>query len=188
MNVPNYLTLLRIVIAFLCMAFTLWNNILSLITALLLFILASFTDFLDGFIARKYNNVSDLGKLLDPIADKILILGIFLAFLKLDIINVWMVIIIMAREFVITGVRLFALNRGYVLEARRFGKHKTASQMAGVIYVFTVLILIRIFPQSAVISLLYYKGIPVFMWYIVIVTAFSGIHYLWANRKIIRNF
>jgi len=170
------------------MAFTLWNNIISLTVAFLLFILASFTDFLDGFIARRYNKVSDLGKLLDPIADKILILGVFLAFLALGRINIWMVIIIMIREFIITGVRLFALNRGYVLEARKFGKHKTVSQMVGVIYIFIVLILMQVFPHSRIISFFYHKGISLLMWYIVIVTAFSGIHYLWANRRVIRNF
>jgi len=152
-----------------------------------MFLLASFTDFLDGFIARKYGKVSDLGKLLDPIADKILILGVFLAFLVLGLVNIWMIIIIMMREFIITGVRLFGLTRGYVLEAKRFGKHKTASQMVGVNYIFIVLILSRIFKNSDIINFLYEKGIPLLMWYIVIVTAFSGIHYLWANRKIIRN-
>jgi len=188
MNIPNYLTLSRIVIAFLCMAFMLWNNLFSLVTAFLLFILASFTDFLDGFIARRYNKVSDLGKLFDPIADKILILGVFLAFLALGIINIWMVIIIMTREFIITGVRLFAINKGYILGARRFGKHKTASQMIGVIYIFAVLILRKMLPESTIILFLYDKGVPLLMWYIVIVTAFSGIHYLWVNRRIIKNF
>ena len=185
---PNYLTLSRIVIAFLCMALTLWNNNFSLIVAFLLFILASFTDFIDGFIARKYNKISDLGKLLDPIADKILILGIFLAFLVLGIINIWMVIIIMTREFIITGVRLLGLSRGYALAARKFGKHKTASQMIGIIYIFIVLILKHILAQNAIVLFLYNKGIPFLMWYIVVVTASSGIHYLWANRKIVRNF
>ncbi len=188
MNLPNYLTFLRIVLSFLCVIFTLKFNLLSLCLAFTMFICASLTDFLDGFIARKYGKVSDLGKLLDPIADKILVLGVFLAFLVLGIVNIWMVIVIMMREFIITGVRLFALSRGRVLEAKRFGKHKTFSQVVCINYIFIVVILSKILKDNATVDFLYEKGIPLFMWYVVVVTAFSGVHYLWANRRIIRNF
>jgi len=188
MHIPNYLTLLRILMSFICVALIITGKLFPLIVSFILFLSASLTDFLDGFIARKRNKVSDLGKLLDPIADKILIVGVFLSFLVIKVINVWMVIVIITREFIITGVRLFALSRGYVLEARKFGKHKTFSQMLGINVIFVVLIMSKIFQDSKFVSFLYDKGIGVLMWYIVIVTAFSGIHYLWANRKIIKNF
>ncbi len=188
MNLPNYLTILRIVLSFLCVIFILRFDLLSFCLAFMMFICASLTDFFDGFIARKYGKVSDLGKLLDPIADKILVLGVFLAFLVLDIVNIWMVIVIMMREFIITGVRLFVLSRGRVLEAKRFGKHKTFSQMVGINYIFIVVILSKILKDNAIVGFLYEKGIPLLMWYVVVVTAFSGVHYLWANRRIIKNF
>ncbi|MCM8824517.1 MAG: CDP-diacylglycerol--glycerol-3-phosphate 3-phosphatidyltransferase [Candidatus Omnitrophica bacterium] len=188
MNVSNCLTISRIIIAFFCIGLIIKNNLISLSVSFLLFLIASFTDFLDGFIARKKNKISDLGKLLDPIADKILVLGIFLSFLVVKIINVWMVIVIMIREFIITGLRLLALNRGYVLEAKKAGKHKTLSQMLGINFIFVILILKKIFTQNKLIDFLYQTVIPLFMWYIVIITAFSGLQYLWINRKIIRDF
>ena len=188
MNIPNLLTVSRIVLSFVCVALILKGGFLSLVGALAIFLGASFTDFLDGFLARKKGNISDLGKLLDPIADKVLILGVLLAFLVLRVINIWMIIIIMTREFIITGVRLFALNRGQVLEAKKFGKHKTLSQMVGINFIFIVLIVDKIFVDNKIIGLLRDKGIAIVMWYVVLITTFSGIHYLWANRKIIRNF
>ena len=188
MNLPNYLTISRILLTLLCVMFILKDNLSSLAVAFLFFLAASFTDFLDGFIARKKYTVSDLGKLLDPIADKILILGVFLAFLATNIINIWIVIVIMLREFIITGVRLFALNQGYILAAKRFGKHKTFSQFVVVSYIFIVLILKKIYPSNFAIDLLYHRGISLSMWYIAAITVLSGAQYLWANRKIIKNF
>ncbi len=192
MNIPNMLTVSRMILAFICVALITWHplagGIVSLVGAFILFLIASLTDLLDGLIARKQGCISDLGKLLDPIADKILILGVFLAFLVLEIVNVWMVIVIMMREFVITGLRLFALNRGIVLEARKFGKHKTFSQVLGINYIFIILILGKLLPGNSTVELFYDAGIPFLMWYIVIITAGSGLHYLWVNRKIIKNF
>lgn len=188
MNIPNYLTLLRIAISFICIGLVIKNSFLSLIVAFILFLIASLTDFLDGFIARKKGDISDLGKLLDPIADKILIIGIFLSFLVIRIVNVWMVVVIMTREFFITGVRLFALNRGYVLEAKRWGKHKTFSQMLGINVIFVILIMSKMFPSNPVIAFFLDRGIFILVLYIALITAFSGFHYLWVNRKIIKNF
>ena len=87
---------------------------------LIVFIFASFTDFLDGHIARKKSVISDLGKIMDPVADKILIIGTFLAFLEKGIVNSWLVIIIMVREFLITGMRLFALRQDKVIDSEEF--------------------------------------------------------------------
>lgn len=188
MNVANRLTILRLLLAFICIGLILKNSFISLSVALAIFCLASLTDFLDGFLARKKNLVSDLGKLLDPIADKILIIGVFCAFLELGIINTWMVSLIMLREFIITGLRLYGLNKGIILEAKRLGKHKTFSQVVGVFVIFLTLILSKITPQSLFVFFLYQKFIPILMWYIVIITLFSGIYYFWVNRRAIRTF
>lgn len=188
MNLPNKLTILRIILAFICIGFILRNSFSSLIIAFIIFSLASITDFLDGYIARKRNLISDLGKILDPIADKILIIGVFCALLELGIINSWMVILIMFREFIITGLRLYGLNKGIVLEARKLGKHKTVSQVIGIFIILLALILSKIIPESSTVSFLYGKLIPLLMWYIVIITLSSGVYYFWVNRKAIRTF
>lgn len=188
MNIPNRLTILRIILSFICIGFILQNSLFSFLIAFVIFSLASITDFLDGYIARKRNLISDLGKILDPIADKILIIGVFCAFLELGIVNSWMVSLIMFREFIITGLRLYGLNKGIVLEAKNFGKHKTVSQVIGIFVILIALILSKIMPGSLIVSFLFGKFIPALMWYIVIITVSSGIYYFWVNRKVIRTF
>ena len=188
MNTPNKLTFLRIILAFICIGFILSDTLLSLILALIVFGLASLTDFLDGYLARKHNLISDLGKIIDPIADKILIIGVFCAFLELRVVNTWMVSVIMLREFIVTGLRLYALNKGVVLEAKSFGKHKTLSQVIGICIIFITLIILRIFPQAPVALFCYTRVIPFVMYYIVIITLFSGVYYFWLNRRAIRTF
>lgn len=187
MNISNKLTISRIVLTFICIGLILRNTFNSLILAFLIFLIASLTDFLDGFMARRKNLVSDLGKILDPIADKILIIGVFLAFLQVGVINAWMVSVIMLREFIITSLRLYSLNKGIVLEAQVLGKHKTVSQIIGIITIFLTLILLKICLNSAVI---FFHGrvIPLIMWYIVVITLYSGVNYLWVNRQIIKTF
>ena len=186
MNTPNKLTILRVILSFVCIGLILRNSFVSLFSALIIFGLASLTDFLDGYIARKNNLISDLGRLLDPIADKILVIGIFCAFLELKIVSAWMVSLIMLREFIITGLRLYGLNKGVVLEAKKFGKHKTFSQILGIIIIFIIIILNKKFSENLVTTFLYYKFIPILMWYIVSITLFSGIYYFWINRRAIR--
>lgn len=188
MNIANKLTISRILLAFICIGFVLADSLVSLIIALVVFILASLTDFLDGYLARKRNLISDLGKLLDPIADKILIIGVFCAFLELGVINAWMVSLIMLREFIITGLRLYGLNKGVVLEARRLGKHKTISQVVGIGVIFLSLILSKVLPQSKAVVILQGWLIPILMWYIVAITLLSGVYYFWVNRRTIRTF
>jgi len=188
MNTPNKLTILRILLAFVCIGLIIKNSFLSVILAFIVFSLASITDFFDGFLARKNNLVSDLGKLLDPIADKILIIGVFCAFLQLGIINAWMVSVIMFREFVVTGLRFYGLSKGVILEARSLGKNKTLSQIIGAFIILIFLILAKIFPGSQIVYFFQQTLIPLLMWYIVIITLYSGVYYFWANRRSIRTF
>ena len=188
MNIANKLTILRILLAFICIGFILADSLFSLVVAFIIFLIASVTDFLDGYLARKYDLISDLGRLLDPIADKILIIGVFCAFLELGVINAWMVSLIMLREFIITGLRFYGLNKGVILEARRLGKHKTLSQVIGIGIIFISLILFKVLPQNKAVNFFNQLFIPVLMWYIVSITLLSGVYYFWVNRRTIRTF
>ncbi len=188
MNTSNKLTFLRIFLAFFCVGFILLDTFFFHLVALILFVSASLTDFFDGYLARKNNNVTDLGKILDPIADKILVIGVFAAFVEINLISAWMVVVILLREFIITSLRFYGLHKNVVLEAQRFGKHKTFSQVLGILIIFSFLILSKTFPESAATRFLSDFGITIIMWYIVAVTLFSGINYFWQNRQVIKTF
>ncbi|MBQ8541333.1 MAG: CDP-diacylglycerol--glycerol-3-phosphate 3-phosphatidyltransferase [Clostridia bacterium] len=133
MNLPNKLTLLRIVLVPVCMALMLTGHFYI---ALGVFIVASITDFLDGYIARKNNLVTSFGKIMDPLADKILVFGALLCFLQLGFINSWCVAIILAREFFVTGMRVVAVDKGKVIAASWWGKVKTNVQLFAVMFGF----------------------------------------------------
>ena len=133
MNLPNKLTLIRIVLVPVCMALMLTGHFYI---ALGVFIVASITDFFDGYIARKNNLVTSFGKIMDPLADKILVFGALLCFLQLGFINAWCVVIILAREFFVTGMRVVAVDKGKVIAASWWGKVKTNVQMFAVILGF----------------------------------------------------
>jgi CDP-diacylglycerol--glycerol-3-phosphate 3-phosphatidyltransferase len=117
------------------------KGLLAKSMAFAVFSLACATDFLDGYIARRYGLITNLGKLLDPIADKILVLSAFLAFVEMRIIPAWMVVIIILRELMITGIRVHAANQGKILAASLVGKHKTVSQMVSIFVIVGVMIL-----------------------------------------------
>lgn len=148
MNLPNKLSLLRIILIPFTLLFMLpisiygfepsgWNAFINnhgLIVAAILFIVASLTDLLDGKIARKYNLVTDLGKFLDSLADKMLIIGVLLAFVELGRVSAWFVMIICLREFMVTGIRMVASSHGVVMAAKMIGKIKTTIQMIAIIY------------------------------------------------------
>jgi CDP-diacylglycerol---glycerol-3-phosphate 3-phosphatidyltransferase len=186
-NLPNQLTILRIILALVCIYLILLNTLNSLIAALIIFGIAALTDYFDGQIARRHNLITNLGKLLDPIADKILIIGVFLAFLELDLINFWIVMIIILREFVITGLRLIALKQNKVLAAEAYGKHKMISQIVAIIVILIIAILFKFFSHHIIVNWLYNDVIDLFMWYVLLITIFSGGYYLWKNKQVIKN-
>lgn len=132
MNLPNKLTLLRIilVVPFIILLMYGYN-----IAALVIFAIASITDFFDGYIARKYNLITDFGKLMDPLADKILVLAALILFVELKYIPAWVVIIILSREFFVTGIRIIASAKGDVIPADKSGKYKTVTQMIAIIII-----------------------------------------------------
>ena len=134
MNLPNKLTCLRVVMIPFCVFFLLTDFVPgSRIIALLIFLAASFTDYLDGHIARSRNLVTNFGKFMDPLADKLLVCSVLICFVQMGMLPAWMVIIIIAREFIISGFRLIASDAGIVIAASWWGKTKTVTQMALII-------------------------------------------------------
>ena len=136
MNLPNKLTVLRVIMIPFFVAALLYDggaNQNMRYVAAALFIIASLTDMLDGKIARKYNLVTNFGKFMDPLADKLLVCSALICMIELRELPAWMVIIIISREFIISGFRLVASDNGVVIAASYWGKFKTTFQMIGVV-------------------------------------------------------
>ncbi len=147
--------------------------------AAVVFILASITDMVDGNIARKNNMVTELGKFLDPVADKLLVTSALIAFIRTDNLSVWAVFIIIAREFIVTGFRVIAAGRGVIIAADKWGKIKTVIQIVAI-----VAILIRNFPISLITD--FPLGM-ILMYIAVVLTVISGINYIAKNAKVLGN-
>ena len=135
MNLPNKLTILRTVMIpfFILFLYTDWFHGYDKIIAAVIFIAASLTDMLDGKIARKYNLVTNFGKFMDPLADKLLVCSAMICLVEMGRIPAWIVIVIISREFIISGFRLIAAEQGIVIAASYWGKFKTTFQMIAVI-------------------------------------------------------
>ncbi|MCQ9207966.1 MAG: CDP-diacylglycerol--glycerol-3-phosphate 3-phosphatidyltransferase [Omnitrophica bacterium] len=189
MNLANKITLSRIGLTFVFMFFLFSQGLVAKYLALITFVFASLTDLLDGHIARKRKTENDFGRLMDPIADKILVLAAFLAFVEMKIIPAWMVIIIIFRELVITGLRIIAATRGKVLSASLAGKHKTVSQMVAIISILIFLII----KESAqglwgpVWELWFERSVFYLMLVTVIFTLISGLSYIIRNKPTLFN-
>ena len=138
MNLPNQLTLARLLVTlpFVAALSVDWPGTKTF--ALCLFLLASLTDYADGIIARRYNLVSVFGQLMDPLVDKVMTMSAFICLVALRDIPAWVVIVILSREFLVTGLRLIAASRGRTLPAEKLGKHKTAWQIATIVYFLAV--------------------------------------------------
>jgi len=193
MNLPNKLTASRfgLTVVFLWAMFSSfpYNNTL----ALFFFCLAGVTDALDGRIARSRGLITNFGVLMDPLADKIMTCSAFIAFVESTHMNphapvtvgAWMVVVIVARELVITGLRLLAASKNIVLAAERWGKHKTISQIVALI---ALLVVDASEEWPPVLQHLFSPWIPTFaeimLWVTVTLTAVSGGIYLWRNRQL----
>jgi CDP-diacylglycerol--glycerol-3-phosphate 3-phosphatidyltransferase len=181
--------MLRIVLTFVFIIVLSWQGLAAKIAALIIFILAALSDFFDGLIAHRRNMVTDFGRLMDPIADKILVLAAFAVFLQLQLISAWMFVIIVSREILITSLRLFALNKGKVLSAARAGKHKTVSQMAAIFYILGFIVVkesvMTFSVWNPVWEEFFRQSINILMLLTVGLTLYSGLSYLWENRKVI---
>lgn len=189
MNLANRLTLLRILLTFIFMFFLFCQGLWAKAASLIVFTLAALSDFFDGLIAQRWNMVTDFGRLMDPIADKILVLAAFAAFVQMQLIDAWMFVIIVSREILITSLRLFALNKGKVLSAARAGKHKTVSQMAVIFAILGFILLKEIVLKYSTWNpaweKIFRQGIFFLMLITLGLTLYSGLSYLWENRKMI---
>jgi len=190
MNTPNKLTLSRIILTFIFMFFLFSRGVGAKFLALLTFCAASLTDYYDGKIAREKNEVTDFGRFMDPIADKVLIIASFLAFVELNLVPAWMVLLIIFRELVITGLRIFAATKGRIVQAERGGKHKTVSQVLAIFSILVFIFLREIDMRWVGLwttnrEYFFRQIIFVLMIITVVFTLTSGISYLWRNRKLI---
>ena len=180
MNLANKLTLLRVILVPVFMAFLLGKSMEFQIAALVVFVIASLTDMLDGKIARRYNQMTTFGKFADPLADKMLTTAAFLVFMQQGIIDVWAVMIILIREFAVSGVRLAAAGEGKVIAASFFGKFKTVAQMAAII--ITILINIIVTVSSTFITRSVANHVSAaLIWISVVFTVLSGADYIVKN-------
>ena len=180
MNLPNKLTILRTILIpfFLIFIYTdFWGKGNAYI-AVAIFIIASLTDLLDGKIARKYNLVTNFGKIMDPLADKLLVTSALVCMVQTGVVPGWMVIVILAREFAITGLRSVAASEGVVIAAAWSGKIKTVTQMIAIIF-----LLIGNWPFELI-------SVPfaqIMLWIAVIMTVYSGAEYIYKSRELFRS-
>ena len=175
MNLPNKLTVLRVVLVpFFVAALLISKNSEPVKwVALALFIIASLTDLLDGKIARKYNLVTTFGKFMDPLADKVLTISGMICLIELGRIPSWIVVIIVAREFIINGFRLIATEHGIVIAANYWGKWKTTFQM------IMIILMIMNIPALSLVT-------DVVMWVALILTIVSLATYIMQNMEVVR--
>ena len=187
MNLPNKLTLLRILLVPVFMVLAGMTRYGAAdyqagwyLAAGVVFALASFTDFLDGYLARKWKMVTDFGKFADPLADKLLTTVAFLYMMRDGVCSLWVVALILAREFAVSGVRMLAASSNTVIAANMWGKVKTVLQMLTILfYYFTVSLTGNVLGQQCA------DIASVLCWVVAAVTAISGIKYLWDNRSFI---
>ncbi|ADL51806.1 CDP-diacylglycerol--glycerol-3-phosphate 3-phosphatidyltransferase [Clostridium cellulovorans] len=178
MNLANKLTIARILLIPLFLIFIAFRNIpYGSYIATFIFILASITDSLDGYVARSRNQVTTLGKFMDPLADKLLVTAALISLVELKIVPAWVVVIILTREFAVTGLRSVAATEGIVISASNWGKVKTISQIVAIILgLMTVNTNFEILETLTMVAL----GIAV------ILTVISGIDYFNKNLKVLK--
>ena len=193
MNLPNKLTLLRIILTPIFMAVLYWGFPGADYAALAIFIVASLTDMLDGKIARKYNLVTDFGKFADPLADKILVVAAMLWFVEAGRMPAWMVMIVITREFAVSGLRMIASDNGRVIAAGWSGKVKTASTMVCIVVMLAMGPVLESYTQaltsfSAPFPPIFIVWIdPLCCWIITLTTLDSGVEYFVKNKDVIRS-
>jgi CDP-diacylglycerol---glycerol-3-phosphate 3-phosphatidyltransferase len=156
--------------------------------ALVIFIVAGLTDFVDGEIARRYERVTNFGKLMDPLVDKIMMAAAFISLVPLKAVPAWAATTVVARDFLITGLRLMASAKGHVLPAERLGKHKTSWQVVTVIFFLALLSVSELRyadERSTWWFRAWYEAGPVLVWITVALTIYSGLGYAWRHRELI---
>ena len=175
MNTPNKLTVARMILVPFLVVFMLtgWGGEANRWICLAIFVAASVTDWFDGHLARKYNLITNFGKFMDPLADKLLVCSAMICMIELDRLPAWVVIIIIGREFIISGFRLIAAENGVVIAANYWGKFKTVSQM-----IMIILLIVDFGGFFAILT-------EVFIWLSVALTVISLLTYIMQNRKVL---
>ena len=175
MNTPNKLTVARMILVPFLVVFLLtgWGGEANRWICLAIFVAASVTDWFDGHLARKYNLITNFGKFMDPLADKLLVCSAMICMIELDKLPAWVVIIIIGREFIISGFRLIAAENGIVIAANYWGKFKTVSQM--------IMIILLMLDFGGVFTVL----TQIFIWLSVALTIISLLTYIMQNRKVL---
>lgn len=176
MNTPNKLTVARMIMVPFLVVFLLtgWGGEANRYISLILFVAASITDWFDGYLARKNHLVTNFGKFMDPLADKLLVCSATICMIELGRLPAWFVIIIIGREFIISGFRLIAAENGIVIAANYWGKFKTVSQM------IMIILLILHFDLSVFVILE-----QIFIWLSLALTVISLMTYIWQNRSVL---
>jgi len=178
MGLANKLTLIRILLVPIIIIFMLSGSKNGYVISAVLFIIAAITDELDGYIARTRNEITKFGKLIDPIADKLLITATLIMLVEIGRLPAWVAIIIIGREFIVTGIRMIALTEGIIISASNLGKLKTIAQMIAICS-----LMLNNYP-------FYLINIPfstIAMFVALIITIISGIDYIYKSRKLIYN-
>jgi len=175
MNLANQLTLARIILVPLFMVLLLVEITYGQLIAAVVFIIASATDILDGYIARSRKQISKLGKIIDPLADKLLISAALISLVELNLVKAWVAFLIISREFAITGLRTIAAVEGHVIAASPLGKLKTISQSVAVVAILIQNLPIPYFPLLA----------KILLYVAVIITIYSGIDYFVKNKELL---
>lgn len=187
MNLPNRLTLARIAAVPVFLILLLWQFPFHYFAALIIFVAASLTDLFDGRIARSRGLITDFGKFLDPIADKMLTTAALLGFISLGIGfgTVWITVIVLIREFSVSSIRMIAAASGKVVAADKWGKIKTVMQMVGIIMALTFEEFISLFPSLLLVGTILRIAYNIVLWFSAVLTVVSGINYLVKNKTFV---
>lgn len=187
MNLPNRLTLARIAAVPVFLILLLWQFPFHYFAALVIFVAASLTDLFDGRIARSRGLITDFGKFLDPIADKMLTTAALLGFINLGIGfgTVWITVIVLIREFSVSSIRMIAAASGKVVAADKWGKIKTVMQMVGIIMALTFEEFISLFPSLLLVGTILRIAYNIVLWFSAVLTVVSGINYLVKNKTFV---
>ncbi|MBQ7793428.1 MAG: CDP-diacylglycerol--glycerol-3-phosphate 3-phosphatidyltransferase [Clostridia bacterium] len=179
MNTANKITLFRVVLIPIFMVLFMMESTACRIGALAVFVIAALSDAADGYIARNYNQITNFGKFVDPLADKMLTTAAFLIMLHYGRMSPYALMIVLAREFMVSGIRQLAAADGTVIAASLWGKLKTVSQMVAIIA--AIILMLPFFPEAAAMLIT-----DILVWLSVAFTILSGVDYLWKNRSVLK--
>lgn len=193
MNLPNAITLSRLVLTAVFVAGTAMESTVGHWIALVSFVIAAISDFVDGWLARKLGLVTPMGKLLDPLADKVLVCSAYVYLSARGFCPVWVTVLIIAREFLVTGLRQIAVEAGQVIAADRLGKWKTGLQLTFCITCLVWFAFAPITSENWFVTLIRYLShpdgwlIPASLWLALFLTLLSGWNYLWSSRGLLKS-